>query len=136
MQNTPEVIYNYLMKEGKKEAIEWDKKKIILFTAGTIVLLGIGLVAKEMMFAGAKTQNISATSVKGANTEIVNPLPDIKQGIQNQIDSLKNEAQNINVVDVATSSPQVQKVINDLKALQDYPKNQLKQTCENICNKL
>jgi conjugal transfer/entry exclusion protein len=125
------------MKEAKKEAIEWDKKKIILFTVGAIVLLGIGLVLKEMMFAGAQKNSLSTTTnVKGANTEIVNPLPDIKQGIQNQIDSLKNEAQNINMVDVATSSPQVQKVINDLKALQDYPKNQLKQTCENICNKL
>lgn len=138
MQNTPEVIYNYLMKEAKKEAIEWDKKKIILFTVGAIVLLGIGLVVKEMMFVGVKTQNPSSdiTSVKGSNTEIVNPLPDIKQGIQNQIDSLKNEAQNINVVDIATSSPQVQKVINDLKAIQDYPKSQLKATCENICSGL
>jgi conjugal transfer/entry exclusion protein len=126
------------MKEARKEAIEWDKKKIILFTVGAIILLGIGLVVKEMMFAGVKTQNPSSdiTSVKGASTEIVNPLPDIKQGIQNQMDSLKNEAQNINVVDIATSSPQVQKVINDLKAIQDYPKSQLKTTCENICNKL
>jgi conjugal transfer/entry exclusion protein len=126
------------MKEAKREVIEWDKKKIILFTIGAVILVGIGLIVREIMFAGAQTPSSlsSQTSVKGANTEIVNPLPDIKQGIQNQIDSLKNEAQNINMVDVATSSPQVQKVINDLKALQDYPKNQLKQTCENICNKL
>jgi len=123
------------MKE-REAKIEWDKKKIILFSAGVIILLGIGLVAKEMMFAGAQTQSPpSATSVKGANTQ-VNPLPDIKSSVRNQIDSLKNEAQNINVVDIATSSPQVQKVINDLKAIQDYPQNQLKTTCENICNKL
>jgi hypothetical protein len=126
------------MKEGKREAVEWDKKKIILFTIGIILLLGIGLVVKEMMFAGSQTPGSlsSATSVKGASTENISPLPDIKQGIQNQIDSLKSEAQNINIVDVATSSPQVQKVINDLKAIQDYPKNQLKTTCENICNGL
>ena len=124
------------MKEAKKEVIEWDRKRIILFTFGLVLLLGIGLVVKDMML-GSKTSNTSsaATSVKGANTEI-SPLPDIKQGIQNQIDSLKTEAQNIDLIDVATSSPQVQKVINDLKAIQDYPKNQLKQTCENICNKL
>ena len=90
-----------------------------------------------MMFAGSQTPNsVSvATGVKGVNTQI-NPLPDIKQGIQNNIDSLKNEAQNINIVDIATSSPQVQKVINDLKAIQDYPKNQLRQTCEKICSGL
>src|ERR1035437_3038506 len=124
------------MKE-RQEKIEWDKKKILSFVIAVILLLGMGLVVKEMMFAGSQTPNsVSvATGVKGVNTQI-NPLPDIKQGIQNNIDSLKNEAQNINIVDIATSSPQVQKVINDLKAIQDYPKNQLKQTCENICNKL
>jgi hypothetical protein len=91
-----------------------------------------------MMFGGVQTPSpsLSATGVKGANTESISPLPDIKQGIQNQIDSLKSEAQNINVVDIATSSPQVQKVINDLKAIQDYPKNQLKTTCEKICSGL
>jgi conjugal transfer/entry exclusion protein len=124
------------MKE-RGERMEWDKKKIILFIVGVILLLGIGLVIKEMMFAGVETQNPSstATNVKGASTE-VNPLPDIKKNIQNQIDSLKNEAQSINVVDIATSSPQVQKVINDLKAIQDYPKSQLKATCEKICSGL
>ena len=134
MQNTPKVIYNYLMKEAKREAIEWDKKKIILFGIGIIILLAAGLVVKKMMFAGVQTASPD-TSVKGANTQI-SPFPDIKQGIQNQIDTLKSEAQNINIVDVATSSPQVQKVINDLKAIQDYPKNQLKNTCEKICSGL
>lgn len=124
------------MKE-REEKIEWDKKKIILFSVGVIILLGIGLVAKEMIFAGAQTQNSPVTNdaVKGASTQ-TNPLPDIKSNVQNQINSLKNEAQNINVVDIATSSPQVQKVINDLKAIQNYPQNQLKATCEKICSGL
>ena len=124
------------MKE-REEKIEWDKKKIILFSVGVIILLGIGLVVKEMMFAGGQTQSSSVTNtaVKGASTQ-TNPFPDIKSSIQNQVDSLKNEAQNINVVDIATSSPQVQKVINDLKAIQNYPQNQLKVTCEKICSGL
>jgi conjugal transfer/entry exclusion protein len=90
-----------------------------------------------MMFAGQETSPSQITTdVKGASTSVPNPVSDIKSNIQNQIDSLKNEAQNINVVDMATSSPQVQKVINDLKAVQDYPKNQLRQTCEKICSGL
>jgi conjugal transfer/entry exclusion protein len=124
------------MKE-REEKIEWDKKKIILFIVGVIFLLGAGLVVKEMMFTGAQTPSplITNNAVKGASTQS-NPLPNIKSSIQNQIDSLKNEAQNINVVDIATSSPQVQKVINDLKAIQNYPQNQLKVTCEKICSGL
>ena len=137
MQNTPEVIYNNCMK-AFEEKPEWDKKKIILFLFGVILLLVMGLVVKQMMFAGAENTNPKSniTSVKGAETQIANPVSDIRSNIQNQIDNLKTEAQNINVVDMATSSPQVQKVINDLKAVQDYPKNQLRQTCEKICGGL
>jgi len=137
LQNTPEVIYNNCMK-AFEEKPEWDKKKIILFLFGVILLLVMGLVVKQMMFAGAENTNPKSniTSVKGAETQIANPVSDIRSNIQNQIDNLKTEAQNINVVDMATSSPQVQKVINDLKAVQDYPKNQLRQTCEKICGGL
>jgi hypothetical protein len=134
LQNTPEVIYNNCMK-AFEEKQELDKKKIILFSFGVILLLVMGLIVKQMMFAGARSVPVR-TSVKGAETQIPNPVSDIRSNIQNQIDSLKNEAQNINVVDMATSSPQVQKVINDLKAIQDYPKNQLRQTCEKICSGL
>jgi conjugal transfer/entry exclusion protein len=121
-----------------EEKTEWDKKKIIIFFIAVVVLIAIGLVFKKIMLAGQEASNPSeaTTSVKGANTEIANPISDIKNNIQNQMDNLKNEAQNINIVDVATSSPQVQKVINDLKAVQDYPKNQLRQTCEKICSGL
>lgn len=125
------------MKEVKKrkagEEIEWDKKKIILFLIAAIALIGIGFELKTIIFGDSTTPTAVKTDVKGASTENV---PSIKKGIQDQINNLKSEAQNINVVDVATSSPQVQKVINDLKGLQDYPKNQLKATCENICNGL
>jgi conjugal transfer/entry exclusion protein len=121
-----------------EQKTEWDKKKIIMFFVAAGFLVGAGLVIRNMMFQGQNAANPSSviTSVKGANTQVANPLSDIKNGIQNQVDNLKNEAQNINVVDIATSSPQVQKVINDLKAIQDYPKNQLRQTCEKICSGL
>ena len=119
----------------RKEEFEWDKKKIILFVAGVTLLIIVSLVFRKMMIAGQETAT-NPTAVKGASTQALPALPDVRQNIQNQIENIKNEAQNINVVDVATSSPQVQKVINDLKAIQNYPKNQLRQTCEQICNGL
>jgi hypothetical protein len=129
------IFYNEAMGQKKevKEEFEWDKKKVILFMiTGVLILLAIVYEFRPSILS--KTATIS-NSVKGAST-LSNPLPDIKTTVQNQINNLKTEAQDINVVDIATSSPQVQKVINDLKAIQDYPKNQLKQTCEKICSGL
>ena len=127
------------MKEPK-EKIEWDKKKIILFVIFFVLLL-VGLGALKVMVLDKNSLQdknssvVSSQEVKAAETSSLNAQT-IKNNIQGQIKSLKDEANNIDVVSIATSSPQVQKIINDLKALQNYPSNQLKETCVNICNRL
>lgn len=124
------------VKKKEKQESEWDKRKITLFLIAAIALIGIGFELKTVIFGDSTTPVVKEalrTDVKGANTVA---SPDIKKGIQDQISNIKSEAQSINVVDIATSSPQVQKVINDLKAIQNYPKNQLKDTCEKICSGL
>ncbi|MBI2026120.1 MAG: hypothetical protein HYT06_01940 [Candidatus Levybacteria bacterium] len=72
--------------------------------------------------------------VKGVDTKELSNS--IREGIQSNINNLKTQAQNLDVAEIATSSPQVQKIINDLKSLQDLPKSQLKSTCERICSGL
>jgi hypothetical protein len=121
------------MKEPPKEEVQWDKKKIILFLVAAILLIGIGFEAKDLILGKSIGPSVSTPKpdVKGAATQVSSS---IKAGVQNQLDNLKTEAQNIDLVQIASSSPQVQKVINDLKALQDYPKNQVKATCQQICN--
>jgi hypothetical protein len=138
LQKTPKVIYNYFMKEPRKlqeEEEQWDKRKIILFLIAAVVLIGIGFEAKDMILGTSLVPQkpITAPDVKGAASQVA---PVIKKTVQDQLDNLQTEAQNINVVEIASSSPQVQKVINDLKAIQAYPQNQLKTTCEQICNGL
>lgn len=113
-----------------KQESEWDKKKIFLATVITIFLLISGYYVVNS-FTGYSYKNNLVSQ-----TPNLKPPISIKKSAQDQINALKEEASNINLVDVATSSPQVQKVINDLKALKDYPNNQLKQTCINLCSKL
>ena len=121
------------MKEAPKEEVQWDKKKIILFLIAAILLIGIGFEAKDLILGAnvSPAVSIQKPDIKGAATQVV---PDIKNNVQNQLDTLKTEAQSIDLVQIASSSPQVQKVVNDLRALQDYPKNQVKATCQQICN--
>lgn len=126
------------LKEEKEKVI-WDKKKIIVFSIIVILLIGIGFEIKTLMLG----QNYSispkkSTSLKEQVQGVENKdlSVDIKQGIQESINNLKTEAQNIDLQEVATSSPQVQKVINDLKSLQDLPKTQIKSACEKICGSL
>ena len=121
------------MKEPPEVQAQWDKKKIILFLLAAVILIGIGFEAKDLILGANVSPAVSVNKpdVKGAAVQVV---PDIKNSVQNQLNTLKSEAQGVDLVEIASSSPQVQKVINDLKALQNYPKNQVKATCEQICN--
>jgi hypothetical protein len=121
------------MKEAPKEDLPWDKKKILLFLIAAAILIGIGFEAKDFILGASSTPQapVVKPDIKGTATQVI---PNIKNSVQDQLNTLKSEAQNVDLVEIASSSPQVQKVINDLKALQDYPKNQVKATCEQICN--
>ena len=130
------------MKEQRqKEEVEWDKKKIFLFLIAAIILVIVGFQVKTLTLGenASKPQDLASSNksdVKGKSTKVQSPAEDIKKNIQNEINSLKNEASNINLIEIASSSAQVQKVINDLKALQDYPSNQIKEVCEKVCSGL
>jgi hypothetical protein len=39
-------------------------------------------------------------------------------------------------VEIASSSPQMQKILNDIKSLEQYPANQAKEFCRQIYEKI
>ena len=127
-----------MQQKEKKEEIQWDKKKIIFAVIVSILLIGIGFELKSVFLAESqpieKVNQNSNAQIKGASTnELTNG---IKQSFADNINSLKAQAQNIDIAEIASSSPQVQKVINDLKGLKDLPKNEIKSACEKICSGL
>lgn len=130
------------MKDQKKEEEQqWDKRKIFLFLILSLFLVGLGFQLKSILLwestnsSKNSSQNAKA-DIKGTSIQEPKSTPDIKKNIQSQINNLKEEAQNINLVEIASSSPQVQKVINDLKALKDYPQSQVRDICEKVCSGL
>ncbi len=119
--------------KASKQESEWDKKKIVVVAIIVFILLFIGfnILNYSLGTSYNKPQKLTQNA-----SGVTGPQFNVGQGVQDQLKAIKNEADNINLVDIATSSPQVQKVIHDLQALKDYPNNQLKQTCINICGKL
>lgn len=125
------------MKQVKKEdGIVWDKKKIILFCVIGVILLALAFNYKTAILGESLIPNQAKQlrQIKSVSTQDLSN--GIKQSIQNNVNNLKNEAQSLDVAEIASSSPQVQKVLNDLRSLKDLPKNQLKNACENLCGRL
>jgi hypothetical protein len=113
---------------------EWDLKKIVTSLLVLIALFALFLFFKFYFFANAdnslKIADVQKASVKGISTE------NIKKAVQERVDLIKEQADSINVTDIATSSPQVQKLIKDIKALENYPSSQARSMCENLCKSL
>ncbi|MEX2012961.1 MAG: hypothetical protein WD967_00985 [Candidatus Levyibacteriota bacterium] len=128
-------------------AEKWDKKKIVLAILVATALI-IGGVKVKNYVLGENTQgevsNVpesNSRDVKGTN---VVPTPTISipsaqqigEGLGQNINNIKQEINTINVADLATSSPQVKKILDDIKALPSYPANQAKEICLNFCSGL
>lgn len=134
------------MKELKSIEEPWNKKRIIigLFFLFTVVA---GLTAFKVLVLD-KNQNSpqslvnkTITAVEGASTNANtssndNTISGLKTNIQDQLNTIKQEAANISLTDIATSSPQVQKVIDDIKSIQNLPRSQAKSFCEQVCSGL
>ncbi|OGH11681.1 MAG: hypothetical protein A3B38_03260 [Candidatus Levybacteria bacterium RIFCSPLOWO2_01_FULL_36_13] len=112
-----------------KEEVNWDKKKIIVFS--TVVIFVILFLSYRLAgFNSDEPLQKPKTQIEGIGAQ------DVSKNIQETVENLQEQAESLNIEEVASSSPQIQKVINDLKFLKDVPKNELKNTCERICNGL
>ena len=123
----------------KTENIEtWNKKRIIIAIAIITLLIIGGILLKNSILGTKFSPSSFLKSVKGVSSQKVDkpvPLP-IKATIQEKLDTIKKDINSLNIVDIASSSPQVQKIINDLNSIKDYPKNEAKDLCQKICGGL
>jgi spore coat protein CotF len=114
----------------------WNKKRIFaaVFLI-TILIAGVYLFKTRIINTSLSSQD--STSVKGVSSEKEKAKEDlsieIQGAIKERINNLKQEVSSLNVVEVASSSPQVQKILNDIKSLEQYPVNQAKEICRQIC---
>lgn len=137
----------------KEESIEeeWDRSRVIIGGVALVLLVVGGFMGKNYILGlfGIKDQPIpfARQSVQGAQTVNIaseNPptVPHIQYSlpsttdVTNKIQDLQKQVSHINIADVASSSPQIQQVIQQLEALPHMPGNVAKQACINVCNKL
>lgn len=126
--------------EQVKPKESWNKKRII----AALILIGL-LVTGAYFFKdrilGMNLPFQKANSVKGVTVkeESIGEKKidiDMQAIIKEKLEELKNEALKIDVSEIASSSPQIKKLIKDLGSIKDYPSNQAKEICEKVCGNL
>lgn len=123
------------MEEVKEESV-WNKKKIFLAIV-LVIFLAVGGYFLKTKVLGENSTLESKKSVKGVTSKQESkPITgfNIQEAVKQKINDLKQEVSGLNIVEIASSSPQVQKIINDIKALEQYPTNQAREICKQICS--
>ena len=133
-------------EEEKYEEV-WDYRKIAAGVLILILLIFGGLVAKRLILheSIAPASFIpKLPSVKGVSTgpsdqtkvsHVTIKLPS-PQDVQNQIQTIQNQVTHLNVAEIASSSPQVQQILQQIENLPSGPENQVKDACQRLCNNL
>ena len=124
------------MDEIEKES--WNKKRIFAAFFLLLFLAGVGyFFTTKILDSKSSFPSTILKSVKGtASTQERNNTSsdfNVQEKVAEKIENLKQAALELNIVEIASSSPQVQKIINDIKSLEQYPTNQAKEICRQIC---
>lgn len=134
----------------------WSKKRIVIgLLVLTTLLVGTVGVKKYILkdksvlstlsfpkigtkVAGVSTKNEPSSSQELSKDQSLQfPVSSTLQtNMEQKLADFKKEVSSLNVSDLASSSPQIKKVIEDIQALQQLPKNQAKEACYNICRGL
>jgi len=102
------------------------------------ILLIIGIFFGIKYFSGdaGKVAGVNTDTKKEQETlqvEKQKAKENVKNQLNDRLEKIKSDIDDLSIVDVTSQSPQVQKIVRDLQALQNLPKDQVKKSCEQIC---
>ncbi|MBI2195421.1 MAG: hypothetical protein HYU48_00020 [Candidatus Levybacteria bacterium] len=124
---------------------KWDRKKIFIAILVTLALAISGLELKAYFLDSNSSkstkrvgslEDIKGTSVSLTPTISLPSAQQIGEEVAQNLKSIKQDISNINVQEVATLSPQVKKILDDIGELPNYPGSYAKDICIKFCSGL
>lgn len=121
----------------KEESIEWDKRKILITFCVAIVAVILAVELKSRFLPSSESvlgQSSEKKSTSVQKPDIKPPNINFQSGVGSKISEIKQNINGLDAQEVASSSPQIQKVLHDIQGIKDLPSNQAKEMCLKICS--
>lgn len=119
-------------KKEPEDDYEWDKRRIGIFLLCFAVIILVGLEAKRKFFPNTKILGASVSrEIQKPTVEA--PHVDFSR-VGSSIEDIKRNIQSLDAQDIASSSPQIQKVLHDIQGIKDLPANQAREVCQKLCS--
>lgn len=131
-----------LVKPKKKEeesSEQWDKKRIVITAFFVIVAILAVKEVKTTFFPSndsvlGQSVEIAPTPIKKPDIEL--PRFNVANEVGSRISEIKNNINSLDPKEVASSSPQIQKLLHDMEGIKDLPSNEAKSACMKICSEI
>lgn len=120
------------LKKRPEDDYEWDKRKIAIFLLVFSVIVISGIELKRVFFPNTKILGVSVQ--EPAEKPNINPPRLNFSSVNSSISEIKENIESLNAAEVATSSPQIQKVLRDIQGIKDLPTNQAREMCYKVCS--
>lgn len=122
--------------KNKENSPEWDRKRIVITAFFAVVTILFAFEVKNRFFPNTKLILGQSTINKSAieKPSIKPPNFNIASEVGSKISEIKQNINGLDAKEVATSSPQIQKVLHDIQGIKDLPANQAKEMCLKICS--
>ena len=136
---SPKISIEFIesMKREIEQDFEWDKRKIAIGLA-ILAVLTIGAVELKDYFTGASNSVLGKSSISESSEiekpNIKTPDLDIQSEVGPRIEEIKKNINKLDAAEIASSSSQIQKVLNDIQGIRDLPSSQAKEMCLKICS--
>ena len=120
----------------EEENIEWDKRKILITTCIAIVAVILAVELKSRFLPGSESvlgESSEKKPISVQKPDVKPPNINFQSGVNSKISEIKQNINGLNAIEVASSSPQIQKVLQDIQGIKDLPSNQAKEMCLKIC---
>ncbi len=130
------------IKTRKKEEAsteEWDKKRVIITAFFVVVAILAVREIKTTFFSNNDEvlgQNVSITPTPIKKPEVEIPRVNVVNQVGSKINEIKKNIEGLNAQEVASSSPQIQKVLKDMEGLKDLPSNEARSMCVKLCSEI
>ncbi|MGH7246355.1 MAG: hypothetical protein ACREGI_05500 [Candidatus Levyibacteriota bacterium] len=133
-------------KQLEIEEEVWDKKKIIIGVIIFLLLAGGAVFAKAKYFPSPSSsvspveknvEGISSTQSGLSQNSTQQNVPSFSlpsaADLEGKVKQLQDQIAKLSLSDIASSSPQIQKIIQDASSIQQLPMNEAKGICQKIC---
>lgn len=108
-----------------------------LLAVGLIIGIGVLFVFSSLSPREPQVKGVADKKEEAKRSkEVENASSAIRERVDDRLEAVKEQVAGLTQEDVVVDSPQVQKIITDLQALQGLPANQAREACESICQSI